>query len=605
MAEPTSPPEPKYGRPSFLQVLERISSLWQERGESIRQSADQMHEQLRELTTAQAGNGIDSPEKILSRALKAFKGEYDPRHGGFGNAPKFPRPTQPAFMLQQAIQHGDQEAIRMVLHTCERMAAGGMYDQLGGGFARYSVDAEWLVPHFEKMLYDNAQLLHLYLDAHLISGDPQYAAVARDILRYVLRDMTHPEGGFYSAEDADSEGKEGKFYTWTRDEVQQLLSPEEFQVAIRYFGITEKGNFVDHSDPDPLLNQNVLSIVDPKLDAAEQALLAAAKDKLFHAREQRVRPHLDDKILASWNGLMLSAIARAGMVLGEEDYLAAAEKNLAFLETHLWDAKTKTLYNRWRDGERDSVQLLDAYANLAAGVISLYEATLDPAHLQFAVELCEAMVQRFYDPAAGGFWQSAEGACDLILRIKEDYDGAEPSGNSVAILVLLKMSAITDRPAWRSRRKIVAPVLGTARTVAPGRSSHAAGVGLLRPGTNSGADRGRPCATPDARSYSRGSPGISTTQGGAGHCWSGGGVCPHAAPQGRSRGLPLHWHRLPGSHIRPHPIAGIARSPATRIQLVPDSIQVNLISRELIGERAIFQRYGPRLSQHLHLTGSR
>ena len=337
----------------------------------------------------------------------------------------------------------------MVLHTCERMAAGGMYDQLGGGFARYSVDAEWLVPHFEKMLYDNAQLLHLYLDAHLISGDPQYAAVARDILRYVLRDMTHPEGGFYSAEDADSEGKEGKFYTWTRAEVQQLLSPEEFQVAIRYFGITEKGNFVDHSDPDPLLNQNVLSIVDPKLDAAEQALLAAAKDKLFHAREQRVRPHLDDKILASWNGLMLSAIARAGMVLGEEDYLAAAEKNLAFLETHLWDAKTKTLYNRWRDGERDSVQLLDAYANLAAGVISLYEATLDPAHLQFAVELCEAMVQRFYDPAAGGFWQSAEGACDLILRIKEDYDGAEPSGNSVAILVLLKMSAITDRPAWR------------------------------------------------------------------------------------------------------------------------------------------------------------
>jgi len=245
-----------------------------------------------------------------------------------------------------------EEAVKMVLHTCDRMAAGGMYDQLGGGFARYSVDEKWLVPHFEKMLYDNAQLIHLYLDAYLISGQARHADVARDIIRYVLRDMTHPEGGFYSAEDADSEGHEGKFYCWTQAEVEKLLTPEEAKVATRYFGITRDGNFLDHSHPSPLPNQNVLSVVDPKLSGTEAALLTAVKKKLFDTRVKRVRPHLDDKILASWNGLMLGAIARAGAVLGDEAYRQAAEKNLAFLRAKLWDEKTKTLYHQGTDEER-------------------------------------------------------------------------------------------------------------------------------------------------------------------------------------------------------------------------------------------------------------
>src|SRR6266702_1559645 len=229
--------------------------------------------------------------------------------GSGGCAPKFPQPSQPQFLLRCARRFKDEEATRMVLHTCERMAAGGIRDQLGGGFARYSVDAEWLVPHFEKMLYDNAQLAQLYLDAYLLSGDSHHAEIARDILNYVLRDMTHPEGGFYSAEDADSEGHEGKFYCWTREEVSKLLTSEEFKVAVRYFGITESGNFVDHSHPSPLANQNVLSIVDPKLSEAEQPLLASAKKKMVDLRVKRVRPHLDDKVLASWNGLMLGAMA--------------------------------------------------------------------------------------------------------------------------------------------------------------------------------------------------------------------------------------------------------------------------------------------------------
>jgi uncharacterized protein YyaL (SSP411 family) len=333
----------------------------------------------------------------------------------------------------------------MVLLTCDRMAAGGIYDQLGGGFARYSVDQQWLVPHFEKMLYDNAQLLSVYLDAYLVSGEARHAGVARDIIRYALRDMTHPGGGFYSAEDADSEGKEGKFYCWTRAELSSLLTPEEFNVATHYFGVTDEGNFVDHSDPDPLPKQNVLSVTQINLSPGDVALLDSAKEKMFAARAKRVRPHLDDKVLASWNGLMLAALAKSYAVLGDESFRTAAERNLQFLRDKLWDDSTRTLYHRWRDGERDTAQLLDAYAFLLLGVIELYQATLDARQLEFAVTLADAMLAKFYDAKEGGFWQAPAGTSDLILRVKEDYDGAEPSGNSVAILALLKLGAITER----------------------------------------------------------------------------------------------------------------------------------------------------------------
>ena len=375
----------------------------------------------------------------------------------------------------------------MVLHTCDKMAAGGIHDQLGGGFARYAVDAEWLVPHFEKMLYDNAQLAQLYLDAFLVSDDARHADTVRDILDYVLRDMTHPGGGFFSAEDADSEGHEGKFYCWTKDELSKLLTGEEFNVAAKYFGITAEGNFVDHSHPQPLPGQNVLSIVNPiggdalphrradqQVPPADSELLASAKTKMLAARAKRIRPLRDDKVLASWNGLILGAFARASIILDEEKYRAAAEKNVAFIREKLWQSPqggagsplpaaapqsddgahgvtrpTGILYHRWRDGERDDVQLLEGYAFLLDGVVQLYEATLDPTHLDFAVELAGALLARFYDPANGGFWQSPAGMNDLILRIKDDYDGAEPSGNSVATLALLKLAAITGREDFR------------------------------------------------------------------------------------------------------------------------------------------------------------
>jgi hypothetical protein len=438
------PPDNRHGRSSFAQVLNQIHQLWQGRRAELTNSAAEIHLRLEQHARQESGAGLLTPA-ILEHAGRLFKEGYDAVHGGFGTAPKFPQPSQPQFLLRYANRCQDEEAARLVLNTCDRMAAGGIHDQLGGGFARYSVDAQWLVPHFEKMLYDNAQLAQLYLDAWLVSAEPRHADVARDILDYVLRDMTHPQGGFFSAEDADSEGQEGKFYCWTRAELSQLLAPNELEVAARFFGITEPGNFIDHSHPQPLPGQNVLSVVEPNLSASERTLLASARKKMLAARAQRVRPHLDDKVLVSWNGLMLGALARAGAVLDSATYRAAAERSLDFIQAHLWDAMAKTLHHRWREAERDDVQLLEAYAFLLAGVIDLYEATVEPRRLEFAVAVAEAMLARFYDEEQGGFWQSPAGAEDLIIRVKEAYDGAEPSGNSMATLALLKLGLITGR----------------------------------------------------------------------------------------------------------------------------------------------------------------
>ena len=437
------PPDARHGRPSFLQLLQQIAMLWQERKSDIAASADEIHARLESVMTSSVGAGFSLSADVLKNAAEIFKSSYDSTNGGFGSAPKFPQPSIPSFVLRAAKRFGDDEAVKMVLRTCDKMAAGGIHDQLGGGFARYSVNAEWLVPHFEKMLYDNAQLAQLYLDAFLVSGDARHAEVVRDILDYVLRDMTHSFGGFFSAEDADSEGHEGKFYCWTEDELSKLLTVDEFNVAVKYFGIMADGNFADHSHPQPLAGQNVLSVVNPNVPAEDLPLLESAKQKMLAARAKRIRPHLDDKILASWNGLMLGAFARTSIVLGDEKYRAAAEKNLQFIREKLWDEKSKTLFHRWRDGERDNVQLLEGHAFLLSGVIEIYEATPEPRHLDFAIELADSMLAHFYDSENGGFWQSTNDSKDLILRVKDDYDGAEPSGNSVAALALLKLGAIT------------------------------------------------------------------------------------------------------------------------------------------------------------------
>lgn len=443
------PPEGKYGRPGFNELLARVRELWDTRHDDILASADEMHEQLTTHLTRTSDTDARLTPDVLREAAMALQRQFDPVNGGYGGAPKFPTPSLPALLLRHGVRHGEQELIDAVAFTCRRMAAGGIFDQLGGGFSRYAVDAKWLVPHFEKMLYDNAQLLDLYLDVFLITGDDAFADTARDIIRYLKRDMTHPEGGFYSAEDADSEGYEGKFYVWTEAQLKELLSADERTVVIKHYGVTSEGNFSDHSHPNPLPNQNVLSIVRPVTEPRDRELLASAKARMLEARNQRIRPHLDDKILSSWNGMMTGPLARAGVILGEPDYLEMAKRNQAFIRERLWDANTGTLHHRWRDGERDDAQLLDAYAHQVAAALHLYEATLEPAHLEFAIAVADALLRRFEDEEHGGFWQSPPDAGDLIIRVKEDYDGAQPSGNSVAIRALLRLAAITGRATYR------------------------------------------------------------------------------------------------------------------------------------------------------------
>ena len=444
------PPTDVQGRPGFLSLLHGLANLWRSKRGEVTNSSTDLHQRLADLCDAVPDTGTPLNGKTLDKAAESFRLGYDPIDGGFGRAPKFPRPTQPAFLLRYGVRHQRQDLIDMILHTCDRMAKGGMYDQLGGGFARYSVDSKWLVPHFEKMLYDNAQLVHLYLDAFLVSGRETFAQVVRETLDYVRRDMTHVDGGFFSAEDADSEGKEGKFYCWTMAELEGLLDPEEYAVFVKYYGVTEGGNFVDHSDPEPLPKQNVLSVVGERLSEEQQRVLERARTKVTQERSGRVRPHLDDKILVSWNGLMLGAMARAYGVLGREEDLASAERCFSFLWATLWDASSNRLFHRWREGERDTVQLFQGYAYLLSGVIDLYEVTLNPDYLESAISIADAMIEQFYDQENGGFWQSGAESSNLILRLKEDYDGAEPSGNSVVMISLQKLAAICDREDYRA-----------------------------------------------------------------------------------------------------------------------------------------------------------
>ena len=448
------PPKDSGGKPGFLSILKRIAGVWEKDPAAIRTDAKNITSELQKhMAGANATPSTEAvkPEWVVAAAAQ-FSGNFDEKYGGFSGAPKFPQPHVPGLMLMTGVHTENKTLVDQVLFTCRRMAAGGMYDQLGGGFSRYSVDAKWLVPHFEKMLYDNAQLIDLYLNAGLVRSEPAYHDVVRDILRYILRDMTHKDGGFYSAEDADSEGQEGKFYCFTKAEMETILSKEEAAFALPFFGISEKGNFEDHSHPNPLPNLNVLHVSDPerKLNEAEQKMLTGIKTKLFDVQKKRIRPHLDDKILTSWNGLMLGAISRAAVIMDEPAWLDAAGKNFAFVTSKLWDPTTKTLYHRWRDGERDSTQLLNAYAFYLQGSIELYQVTLNPAVLTFCIDLADGMIAKFYDEKAGGFYTSM-GGDDLLFRAKDDHDGAEPSGNSTVVQALLKLAALTERKVYREK----------------------------------------------------------------------------------------------------------------------------------------------------------
>ncbi|MBI5820229.1 MAG: thioredoxin domain-containing protein [Verrucomicrobia bacterium] len=449
------PPRSAFGRPGFKEILTRIHEVWEQQHEQVLQQGRQLHDAIVAATTAGGAPGeIDAD--LPGAAYDQFRIQYDAEHGGFGGAPKFPRPAQLNFLLRYWKRTGDAKALEMTTHTLRQMALGGMYDQLGGGFSRYSVDERWRVPHFEKMLYDNAQLVVSYCEAWQITREPFLAGVARDVLCYISRDMTHPDGAFYSAEDADSEGVEGKFYAWTAQELRDALGAEEARFVGEYYGCEEKGNWDDPTGHGPK-NANVLFVARTFEQMAKlfggtpqqaRERIESAKRKLSEVRSRRVRPHLDDKILTAWNGQMIGAFARAAQALDEPQYLAAATRAAEFILAKLYDPQTRTLLRRWRDGEAKVEGFLDDYAFFAAGLLELYEASFDPQWLDRAVELTDTMIARFHDKAGGGFWFTPPGQTDIIARMKDDYDGAQPSGNSIAIADLQKLAQFTGHPRY-------------------------------------------------------------------------------------------------------------------------------------------------------------
>ena len=458
------PPKDGYGRPGFPAVLQRIHEVWQSERENILQSAEQMMSELRHRHPVQTA-GAEIDPALLKRTYHQIAAGHDPKFGGFGSAPKFPRPVILQFLFRYHYRTNDTEALRMGLTTLMAMANGGMNDHLGGGFHRYSVDAQWRVPHFEKMLYDQAQLAQTYMDAYQITRDETFAVVARETLDYVARDMTSPEGSFFSAEDADStdpdketHSAEGAFYTWKRFEIDRLLTPEEATVVRYYFGIEENGNVL--SDPhNEFTGKNILYTpytieqtaehcsIDPSVAAD---LLANAKKKLLGARSGRRRPHLDDKILTSWNGLMIGAFSRASALFGQTEFTAAAVRAADHVYTVLYDPANRTLLRRYRDGEAKYEAHLDDYAFLVSGLLDLYQSTQESRWLTWANDLTGTMITLFWDSAEGGFFDTTGRDRTVLVRMKEAYDGAEPAGNSVAVMNLLRLHRITMNESFRT-----------------------------------------------------------------------------------------------------------------------------------------------------------
>jgi uncharacterized protein YyaL (SSP411 family) len=439
----------RFGRKGMLELLPDIARAWKERRDDVLRSAGEITRVVRE-SLDEAPGALE--RSTLTRGLEQLARSHDAERGGFGSAPKFPVPHQLLFLLQVHGRDGDEQALAMVERTLDAMRAGGVYDQVGFGFHRYSTDREWLVPHFEKMLYDQALHVMAYTAAHQVSGRPEYRATAQEVIEYVLRDLADPGGGFHSAEDADSEGEEGRFYLWKRAEVLDVLGPDEGALFARVFEITEEGNFLEESTRQrsgrsiPHRTRSLASWA-AELALSEDALatrLEAARGKLLEVRSRRIRPLKDDKILCDWNGLMIAALARAAAAFEEPRYLAAAERAARFCLEHLRTPEGR-LHKRWRDGEAAFDGTLEDHAFLAWGLLELYEAGYDSAHLAAALELCETMIEHFEDAEKGGFFTSADDAEALLFRHKDAYDGALPSGNSVAAWVLLRLARMTGR----------------------------------------------------------------------------------------------------------------------------------------------------------------
>ncbi len=451
------PKEARYGRMGLMELLPKANEFWQKDPAKVRASGANLLARAKESvepTRAPAELG----SAVLAQAAQALKGSFDHEHGGFGGAPKFPRPHNLTFLLRQYRRTGDAAILEIVEKTLKAMRRGGIYDHLGGGVHRYSTDAGWLTPHFEKMLYDQAGLALAYGEAFQVTGHAAYARTLREVLDYVLRDMTDPGGGFYSAEDADSEGEEGKFYLWTRGELDEVLGPQEAALFAMVYGVTVDGNYLVEATRQRN-GTNILNMKEPvdawasKLGVAGGRLerrLSAAKAKLFEARGKRIRPHRDDKVLTGWNGLMISALSEASRILDEPRYAEAAERAADFILREMRD--NGRLLRRYRAGEAAVNGFAEDHAFLAQGLLDLYRATYNPLRLEQALELSTKLVENFWDavpPGGGGLFDSGGQNDTLVLRTKNLYDGAIPSANSVALGLFARLYLLTGELKWR------------------------------------------------------------------------------------------------------------------------------------------------------------
>lgn len=446
------PPVDRHNLPAFSRVLAGVAQAFRERHDEVERATAQILENLRRLTHSLE---TSKPLRVedLANAVASLAQHVDHTHGGLGSAPKFPNAMVFSLFLRQHHQEKNDHYLRMTTLTLRKMAEGGMYDHLGGGFHRYSVDERWLVPHFEKMLYDNALLARLYTEAYQATHDPFFRIVVEEILTYVEREMRHPDGGFYSTQDADSEGEEGQFFIWTREEVMRELGDEVGEIFCRYYDVTDVGNFKHRNILHPTLPLSQLARLFRREESEMSRLMAEAKQKLFEVRELRVKPGRDEKILTSWNGLMISAFAEAYNVFGAQQYLDIACQSRDFIFAKLYTHGR--LYRSYKDGQTKFNAYLDDYAFFAAALIDLYEATFQRSDLDLAVELMEILVADFWDEKEGGFFFTGNAHETLIARSKSAFDGAIPSGNSVALSNLLRLYYLTENVAYLEKAERV------------------------------------------------------------------------------------------------------------------------------------------------------
>ena len=426
------PKTDRMGMPGLLTILKRVHALWKERREDLTGSAEKVVEAMQEKV---AGDMVMDHDELIIRAYEVFRMSFDNAYGGFGSSPKFPTPHNLIFLLRCWYANKDSTALSMVENTLDAMHRGGIFDHIGFGFSRYSTDSKWLVPHFEKMLYDNALLAIAYLEAYRATRKEKYAHAAKQIFTYALRDMTSPEGAFYSAEDADSEGEEGRFYLWTLDEVKAVLGDKDGDHFARLFDITGRGNFE---------GKNIPNRINVQASESDMEFIEICRERLFQYREQRTHPFKDDKVLTSWNGLMIAALAMGGRILDDARYTKAAERACHFIMEKMVREDGR-LMTSWRDGSAAILAYADDYAFLVWGLLELYETTFKPEYLKKALELNDDLLKLFWDGQDGGLFLYGEDAEKLIMRPKEVYDGAIPSANSVAALNFLRLSQLTGR----------------------------------------------------------------------------------------------------------------------------------------------------------------